>query len=78
MINRGFSFLRVVAGSRPSFSSTPGRKGSMRMSVVGMRLRSTEREEGDLRSRAIEDLWVVRRSEEAVGDGRSMRTTDAP
>jgi hypothetical protein len=50
----------------------------MRMSVVGMRERRMEREDGDFRSRAMEDLWVVRRSEEAVGEGRSMRRTEAP
>jgi hypothetical protein len=53
-----------VAGSRPSFSSTPGRKGSMRMSAAGMRERRRESEAGDLRSRAMEDLWAVRRSGE--------------
>jgi hypothetical protein len=53
---RGFSLRRVVAGSRPSFSSTPGRKGSMRMSTVGIRERRRESEAGDLRSRVMEDL----------------------
>jgi hypothetical protein len=36
----------------------------MRTSAVGMRERRRESEAGDLRSRAIEDLWVVRRSGE--------------
>jgi hypothetical protein len=64
VIRRGFNLRRVVEGSRSSFSSTPGRKGSMRMSAVGMRERRRESEAGDLRSRAMDDLWTVRRSEE--------------
>lgn len=31
-----------------------------------------------MRSKAMEDLWVVRRSEETVEEGRSMRRTEAP
>jgi hypothetical protein len=46
--------------------------------VVGMRVRRMESEAGDLRSSAMEDLLVVRRSEEAVAEGRSMRRTEAP
>lgn len=56
----------------------PGRKGSIRTSAVGRRERKRERERGDLRSRAMEALVVVRRSEEGVGEGRSMRRTEAP
>ncbi len=47
------------------------------MSVDGMRERKSCFEAGDLRSRAIEDLSVVRRSEEGV-EGRSTRMTEAP
>jgi hypothetical protein len=36
----------------------------MRMSAAGMRERRRESEAGDLRSRAMEDLWAVRRSGE--------------
>ena len=43
-------------GSRPIDSSTPGRKGSMRMSARLRRDLSKTRPLGDLRSRAMEDL----------------------
>src|ERR1700761_7912668 len=77
-MRRGFFFSRTVSGSRPSFSSTPGRKGSIRTSVLGIRERKVARDAGDLRSRAMEDLWFVRRSLLAEGLGRSMRRTLAP
>ena len=58
----------------------------MRTSARASRARSREREAGDLRSRAMEDLWAARRSaaggagREAgpVGGGRSMRRVKAP
>jgi hypothetical protein len=50
----------------------------MRMSVVGMSERSTEREEGDFRASAMEDLWVVRRSDDGIREGRLTRRTEAP
>ena len=56
-------------GSRCRFSRTPGRKGSIRISVSGRRERRREREVGDLRSRQMEDLWVVRRSPVGGGSG---------
>ena len=54
-------------GSRPIDSSTPGRKGSMRMSAWPRRDLRRARPLGDLRSRAIDDLWRLRGS--GVGGG---------
>ena len=77
-IRRGFSFWRTVVGSSPSFSSTPGRKGSIRMSVVGIRAVSTDKEDGVLRSMAMLDLYEVRLSDVGCWPGRSTRRTEAP
>ena len=62
MMRRGLSLSRTVVGSRPSFSRTPGRKGSTRMSALASRERNRECEVRDMRSRHIEDLWAIRRS----------------
>ena len=61
MINLGLRCTRSV-GSRPRPSSTPGRKGSMRISACWRRSRKRDTALGDLRSRAMEDLCRVRRS----------------
>ena len=76
-ISFGFCLRKVVSGSRPSFSRTPGRKGSMRTSAVEVRERRSCLEVGFLRSSAMEDLSLVRRSV-VGGPGRSMRRTEAP
>jgi len=85
-IRRGFSFNRMAVGERPSFSRTPGRKGSIRMSVVRRRRFKRARARGDFRSRVIEVLRRVRLSGVGGGGGelcawrwgRSMRRTEAP
>ena len=66
MMRRGFASSRFF-GSRPIDSSTPGRKGSRRISAWLTRDLRRARPLGDLRSRAIEDLWRLRGSE--VGGG---------
>lgn len=82
--------LRRTSGPRPSFSSTPGRNGSITTSACGMRALIKETPDGDFRSTAMEDLCRVRRS--PVGGGRldalgvcvkfgierSIRRTEAP
>lgn len=90
IIRRGF-MAWSVAGERESFSRTPGRKGSIRMSVCGRRDLMRVRPEGDFRSMLMEDLYRVKRSvvgggvgeedgEECVmlGMDRSTRNTEAP
>ena len=46
--------------------------------MLAMRERKSCLEAWDLRSRAMEALSVVRRSEDGVVEGRSMRRTEAP
>lgn len=86
-IKRGFIFSRSC-GSRPDFSRTPGRKGSIKMSTRGIRDLRRARPAGDLRFMAMELLRRV--SWSLVGGGgaalllwaegwaRSMRRTEAP
>lgn len=82
----GLSFSSTFCGQRPAFSSTPGRKGSIRISTLGIRERMREMPEGDLMSTAMEALCRVRRSEVggggcevwAPGTARSMRRIEAP
>lgn len=82
-INRGLR-ERHIFGPRLRDSRTPGRKGSIRMSILRWRRRVwiREMERGDLRSKVREDLCRVRRSEVIVlffsVVGRSMRRTEAP
>jgi hypothetical protein len=77
-MRRGFR-SRSFSGAKPSFSSTPGRKGSRKTSAFERRDNNTDLEAGDLRSRITEDL---RRERVSLGPknrlGRSMRTTSAP
>lgn len=89
MMRRGLIACRV-AGERPSFSRTPGRKGSIMMSAWGRRDLMKVMPLGDFRSTAMEDLCRVSRS--PVGAGRvvglrvwvwlgmerSTRKTEAP
>lgn len=79
-----------MGGREREVSRTPGRKGSIRMSVCWRRERRSAWEAGDLAFRAMEVLCRVRRSrvgglvsgeevgEWEVGVGRSMRRTVAP
>lgn len=62
----GFRASRT-SGPKPSFSRTPGRKGSIMMSMCGTKDLTNSTPEGDFKSTAIEDLCRVRRSE--VGGG---------
>ena len=66
IMRRGFAANNSVA-SRPIDSSTPGRKGSMRISACLRRALRRARPLVDLRSRAMEDLWRVRGSGVGVG-----------
>lgn len=79
-IRRGFFFCSTVVGSRPSFSSTPGRNGSISTSLFVTKDNKMSTDCGSFRSRAIEDLCEVNRSFVGVGWalGRSMRRTLAP
>jgi len=63
MMRRGLRECRRVGGRCREDERTCGRKGSMRMSVVGIRARRRARAGGVLRVRAMEVLWRVRRSE---------------
>lgn len=62
MMRRGLRACRRDGGRCREWERTWGRKGSMRMSVVGMRARRRARAGGDLRERAMEVLCRVRRS----------------
>jgi hypothetical protein len=87
MIRRGLVFSRSL-GFRPIFSRTPGRNGSIRMSVRGRRVLIRDRPPGVLRFIAMELLRRVSWSEVggggvvgslwAEGWARSMRRTEAP
>lgn len=66
MMRRGTALSKSV-GARPIDSSTPGRNGSMRMSAWLRRDLIRERPRGDLRFRAMDDLWRLRGS--GVGGG---------
>lgn len=48
------------------------------MSAMEARVRKRDFDDGDFRSMAMEVLPEVRRSLEGVGEGRSMRRTEAP
>lgn len=61
IIRRGFATSRSF-GSSPIDSSTPGRKGSTRTSEWLRRDIIRAMPSGDLRSRAMEGLWYVKRS----------------
>lgn len=66
----GFNLSKTFSGERPAFSRTPGRKGSIRISVFGIRERMRATPEGDLMSTVMEDLCRVSRS--AVGGGELL------
>lgn len=61
-MRRGLRVCRREGGRCRDVSSTEGRKGSIRMSVCGIRERRRARAEGVLRERAMEVLCRVRRS----------------
>lgn len=77
-MRRGFRFINSF-GASPSFSRTPGRKGSRKMSAVDNRESRIALDVGDFKSRMIDDF---RRERLSLGPkklpGRSIRTTLAP
>lgn len=75
-----------MSGPSPSFSRTPGRKGSITISACGIKDFNKSIPKLDLRSTAIEDFRLVRGSfvgglssvDRALGTARSIRRTEAP
>jgi len=58
-INRLFNFSSTLSGSRPAFSNTPGRKGSITTSTFATIFLISARPAGDLRFTHIEVLRRV-------------------